>query len=367
MNFINRFKIMMYPKFLFWYCTVFIAFSISAQTTNTYSIATVAFYNLENLFDTKNDPKTYDDDRTPKGKDHWTIAQYHDKVKNMAMVISEIGVAIAHTPPAIIGVAEIENKKVLQDLIATPSLAPYKYDIVHFDSPDRRGIDVALLFQKNRFRPLYTSTHTVYLYDIDIPTKRVYTRDQLLVSGFLDGEFIHVFVNHWPSRRGGAVKSNYKRMRAATQQKRCIDSLFSTDPYAKIIVMGDFNDDPHSSSIQDILNAKAKKKQMRNTQLYNPMAAMAKHGVGSLAWGDQWNLFDQILVSQSFTNTKDSTYTYYKAGIFNPTYLTQRYGRYQGYPFRSFANGHYTGGYSDHFPVYLYLIKKVKEKKLPSP
>ncbi len=337
--------------------TLLFSLSLLAQEKREYRINTIAFYNLENLFDPEDDPKTFDDDRTPNGKDHWTQENYTDKVKNMARVISEIGMELTHNSPAIIGVAEIENRKVLQDLVNDQKLQSKNYGFVHFDSPDRRGIDVGLLYLKSIFKLKSKSKHKLLIYDQETG-KRIYTRDQLLVSGYLDGDLIHIIVNHWPSRRGGEARSRYKRNKAAKLNKKIIDSLFAIDPYAKIITMGDFNDDPKSPSISKILGAQSKKKDIKLKGLYNPMVSLSKKGIGSLAWGDRWNLFDQIIISKTFLDKDYTTYRYYKAGVFNPLYLSTSKGKYKGYPFRSFTNGSYTGGYSDHYPVYLYLIKE---------
>ncbi|GAA0714058.1 endonuclease [Aquimarina litoralis] len=349
----------MNAKYLFIFAFVLSPlFTILSQEKKTYKVNTIAFYNVENLFDTLDDPITYDDDRTPNGKDHWTEEIYKDKLKNMAKVISEIGANVTKNAPAILGVAEIENRKVLEDLANEPVLLPKDYGIVQFDSPDRRGIDVALLYQKSLFRPVNTSVHELVIYSNNDAKKRVYTRDQLLVSGYLDGDLIHVIVNHWPSRSGGEARSRYKREEAAALNKKIIDSLFDIDPYAKVITMGDLNDDPDNDSVKKVLGAKSEKKDVKLKGLYNPMYNMSKKGIGSLAWRDSWNLFDQIIVSKGLLDKDYSSYRYYKAGVFNKNYLANPRGRYKGYPYRSFANGAYTGGYSDHFPVYVYLIKE---------
>jgi len=323
-----------------------------------YRIATIAFYNVENLFDCENDPLTFDDDRTPEGKDHWTKEHYDQKIKNTAKVIAAIGADKSKNAPIFLGVAEIENKTVLDDLMTSTTLAPYGYKSIHFDSPDRRGIDVALLYQNAFFIPTHYSKHELVLYDREEPNKRIFSRDQLLVSGLLDGDLIHCIVNHWPSRRGGEKRSAYKRLTAARLNKKIIDSLQAIDPYAKIITMGDFNDDPTSASIKKTLNTKATIPQLTRKTLFNPMEKMMQKGYGSLAYRDQWNLFDQIIISKGILENKNSGYTYYKAGIFSENFIVTPTGKYQGYPYRSFANGTFTGGYSDHFPVYLFLIKK---------
>ncbi|MCB0456339.1 MAG: endonuclease/exonuclease/phosphatase family protein [Flavobacteriaceae bacterium] len=337
---------------------VFLSFSLSAQEKKTYKVNTVAFYNVENLFDFEDDPLTFDDDRTPTGKDHWTEEIYNAKLKNMAQVISEIGADVTGTSPVLVGVCEIENRRVLEDLLNQEPLVDKEYGIVHFDSPDRRGIDVALLYQKKIFTPTNYEAHELKIYEDNDPTQRIYTRDQLLVSGVLDGEKIHVIVNHWPSRSGGEARSRFKRVKAAKLNKQIIDSLFSEDPYAKIITMGDLNDDPNSPSVREVLKPKKDKEKVGLRELYNPMEDMFKKGLGTLAYRDGWNLFDQMIISAELTKTDYSSYRFYKAGIYNKAYLANPRGQYKGYPYRSYADGGFTGGYSDHFPVYLYLIKE---------
>ena len=346
-------KLFQYPLFLCLFC---VAFSYS-QTEKEYKINTIVFYNLENLFDYEDDPIIFDDDRTPEGKDHWTQEMYEAKLANMAKVISEIGMDVTGTSPALIGVSEIENRRVLEDLLNQEPLVNKDYGIVHFDSPDRRGIDVALLYQRRLFTPTNYKAYELVIFDDQDRSKRVYTRDQLLISGMLDGEKINIIVNHWPSRSGGEERSRPKRLKAAELNKHIMDSLFSEDPYAKIITMGDLNDDPISPSIKDVLKTKSEREDMKLKELYNPMEDMYEKGMGTLAYRDAWNLFDQIIMSTELTKKEYSSYRFYKAGIFNKNYLATPRGQYKGYPFRSFANG-FTGGYSDHFPVYIYLIKE---------
>ena len=343
--------------------TFLFIFSITfsfGQQKKQYKVNTIAFYNLENLFDYEDDPLTFDDDRTPDGKDHWTKEIYEAKLKNMAKVIAEIGKGVTGISPAIIGVCEIENRRVLEDLLNQKELLLDDYGIVHFDSPDRRGIDVALLYKKKLFTPTGYKAYPLFIYDNNDRTKRIFTRDQLLVSGMLDGEKIHVIVNHWPSRSGGEARSRQKRIEAAKLNKRIIDSLFSVDPYAKIITMGDLNDDPTSPSVKKYLKANGKREKVKIKELYNPMEKMYKKGLGTLAYRDGWNLFDQIIISHELLKKDYSTYRFYKAGIYNKPYLANPRGRYKGYPYRSFVNGGFTGGYSDHFPVYILLIKEKK-------
>jgi endonuclease/exonuclease/phosphatase family metal-dependent hydrolase len=341
---------------LFFMCFCVVA---SIQAQKQFKAHTIAFYNVENLFDTINDPLKFDDDRTPDGRDKWTYKIYRDKLAKTAKVIADIGSDLTKNAPVVIGLSEIENRYVLEDLVKEPQLLPFNYGIIHFDSPDERGIDVALLYQRHIFAPENFSKHFLELYDNDDPTDRDYTRDQLLVSGKLEGETFHFIVNHWPSRSGGEERSRSKRLAAAALNKKIIDSLFNLDPQAKIMTMGDFNDDPTNESIRKVLNAKVNPEGLATTDLYNPMANMLKKGMGTLGYRDSWNIFDQIILSGSLLSKDFSSYRYYKAGIFNASYLIAKTGRYKGYPFRSYAEGGYTGGYSDHFPVYVHIIKEV--------
>ena len=333
---------------------------MNAQENKNYKVNTIAFYNLENLFDYEDDPRTFDDDRTPNGKDNWTEEIYNAKIKNMAKVMAEIGSDFTGTAPTIIGVCEIENRRVLEDLLNQEPLLDKDYGIVQFDSPDRRGIDVGLLYRKQLFTPTNFKAHELLIYNDNDISKRIFTRDQLVVSGVLDGEKIHLIVNHWPSRRGGEARSRPKRMKAAKLNRRIIDSLFSMDPYAKIITMGDLNDDPLSLSVKDVLNTKKDRHNLKMQELFNPMEEMFRKGLGTLAWRDGWNLFDQIILSSEFIKKEYSTYRFFKAGIYNKIYLANTRGLYKGYPYRSFGNGAFTGGYSDHFPVFIYLIKEAE-------
>ncbi len=322
-----------------------------------FDIRTVAFYNVENLFDTINDPKKFDDDRTPKGKDKYTSKIYWDKIDKLSRVLSEIGAEKSGASPAIIGVCEVENLKVLKDLVASEKLKDKQYSIIHYDSPDERGIDVALLYQAKYFKPLNYKKHELLLFKDN--GFRDYTRDQLVVSGLLDDDLIHVIVNHWPSRSGGEAKSRPFRIAAAKLNGKIIDSLQAVHRNAKIITMGDLNDDPDSPSIKKTLNAKEKKTDVEESVgLYNPMANMHRRGMNTLAYRDQLNLFDQIIISQPLLEHEDESYRFYKAGIYNKKYLITQKGPFKNYPFRSYHYSTYQGGYSDHFPVYIYLLKE---------
>ena len=344
--------------FLTAFCFLLITINY-AQEKRKFKVHTIAFYNVENLFDTINDPNKFDEASPIMEMKFNRQEVYKKKVKNMARVISEIGADVSNNSPAIIGLAEVENREVVEDLANDDALYKEDYGIVHFVSPDARGIDVALMYKKALFSPIDVSNHELKIYD-DITRKRVYTRDQLLVSGKLDGELIHIIVSHWPSRSGGEARSRPKRLAAARLNKRIIDSLQAIDPYAKIFSMGDLNDDPTNQSLKDILKAEKNKEDVQLKGIYNPMEGFFRKGLGSNAYRDAWSLFDQILITKPLLETDYSSFRFYKAGIFNKLYLTNKEGRYKGYPWRSFADGGFTDGFSDHFPVYVHIIKEIQ-------
>jgi hypothetical protein len=332
----------------------------SQSKNKEYAIRTVAFYNLENLFDTINNP-TINDEASPIMKLKGNISKvYWDKIDKLGYVISQIGLEKTKTSPAIIGVCEIENKKVLENLVNSKHLKDEKYQIIHYDSPDKRGIDVALLYQEKYFKPVH---HQVFNPNIYRDGRKVFTRDQLLVSGYLDDELIHLVVNHWPSRRGGEKKSRSSREKAAYQNTKIIQQIRDANTEAKIILLGDFNDSPTNSSFKQVLQSKGKKMSLTKKDIFNPYEELHKQGYNTSGYRDNVNLFDQILVSASLVNVsaKDfSNYKLFSANIFNQQFLITKNGRYKGYPFRSFSYGNYIGGYSDHFPVYVYLLKEKK-------
>jgi len=337
-----------------------ICVTFSQKNQNKYSIRTIAFYNLENLFDTINDTSINDEASPMMELKSNRSKVYWDKIDKLASTIAQIGLDKANTSPAIIGVSEVENLGVIEDLVKNKHLVKNNYGIIHYDSPDKRGIDVALLYQKKYFKPIYHEAFNPNIYKNNF---KVYTRDQLLVSGYLDDELIHVIVNHWPSRSGGEAKSRPLREKAAYQNTKIIDQIRENDPNAKILILGDFNDDPINSSFKNILKTKRKKKNVGKNDIYNPYEDLFTRGFNTLVYRDNLNLFDMILISSPLLDrgVKDfSNYKMFQAMIFNKRFLSDKKGKFKGYPFRSFSNGAYTGGYSDHYPVYMYLIKEKK-------
>lgn len=295
---------------------------------------------------------------TPNSAKNYTTKIYKAKLANEAKVIAEMGAQYTKTAPAVVGLIEVENRQVIEDLVKQPALAKYDYGIIHYNSYDYRGIDVALIYQKRRFTPTNSLKKELKVFGDD--GKREYTRDILVVTGFLDNEKVAFFMNHWPSRRGGEAISLPKRNAAAVLLKQQMDSIRAADPSTKLFAMGDFNDDPVSSSLKNNLKAVASPKDLSETTPYlNLMYPLYKKGIASLAYQDAPNLFDQIIVSKNLISDQvTKEYSVYKAEIFAPAYLVNKEGNYKGYPFRSWNGDQFTGGYSDHFPAFVILQKE---------
>ncbi|MBT2621744.1 endonuclease [Chryseobacterium sp. ISL-6] len=295
---------------------------------------------------------------TPNSSKNYNTQIYKTKLANEAKVISELGSQYTKTAPAIVGLIEIENRQVIEDLIKEPALAKYDYGIIHYNSYDYRGIDVALIYQKRRFTITNSLKKELKIFNEN--GKREYTRDILVVTGFLDNEKVAFFMNHWPSRRGGEAISLPKRNAAALLLKQQMDSVRTADPSTKLFAMGDFNDDPVSSSLKNHLKAVGKLKDLNESTPYlNLMYPLYKKGVASLAYRDVPNLFDQIIVSKNLISahlTKE--YSVYRTEVYAPAYLINKEGNYKGYPFRSWNGDQFTGGYSDHFPAFVILQKE---------
>lgn len=307
---------------------------------------TIAFYNLENLFDIRDDHQVSDNDLLPTSAKKWTYKRYENKLRKIGFAISSIGFKETDKHPAIIGLAEVENDAVLKDLIASNHLSHCNYRYVHFDSMDERGIDVALLYDNTCFRVSHSETFSVELTNEEgLPD---YTRDILLVTGFLEEEEIHVLVNHWSSRREGSSETGLKRLAASNKVIEVIETLKVKDKQAKIIVIGDFNDDPNNDSIQHLI---------KNQDLFNPMESLLSYSRGSSSHNFKWNLFDQIMFTKNFFGTASNTFRFSEANIFDDDFLKLFSGKYKGKPFRTYVGKKYQGGYSDHFPVYAIFEK----------
>lgn len=311
----------------------------------------VAFWNVENLFDTIDDPVTHDNDFTPRGKNRWTTDRYDKKIERLSQVLYAIGSPESKNGAALAGLCEVENAAVLEDLVNSRLLKKRKYRYVILDGPDERGIDVALLYDPQQYEP-----ERITGLNVELPDTTDRTRHILLVDGWLNNRKLAVLVNHWPSRRGGERSSRPFRFAAANRLRSVCDSLLEQDSTRSILVMGDFNDDPVSPSVRNILGAVGDPLQAGHSSLFNPMSALHSQGKGSLAWNDAWNLFDQIMLSKNLLDGK--AWTLQKADVYNKPSLRTGSGNYRGYPFRTFSGGVYSGGYSDHFPVYVVLSQK---------
>jgi predicted extracellular nuclease len=318
------------------------------------TVACLAFYNLENFFDTLDSPNTDDFEFTPNGPNVYNSHVYNDKLNHMSGVLAELGTKYTSDGAAIIGVSEIENISILQDLVRSPALLNRNYQIIHKDSKDNRGIDVGLIYQPKYFTPIDVGFYSLQTNKEGDSIR--YSRDILVATGIFNGDTIIVSVNHWPSRRGGEQNTAWLRNKAASWNRSILDSLQQRFHCTKSVVMGDLNDDPSNDSVKKYLGTGRSINKLKPNEMFNPFEAYYRQGLGTTAYQDAWSLFDQIILSYGLTTTTHGYY-YYKAVVHNPTYLTQSSGPYKGYPFRTYNGNVYAGGYSDHFPVYVLLVK----------
>ena len=328
--------------------------SLHAQEKQAYKVGLIGFYNMENLFDTIDDPNKNDEEFLPHGGNQWNTEKYVTKLHNMAYAISTIGTDISPDGLAVLGMSEIENRTVMEDLVAQPELKDRHYQVVHYDSPDRRGVDVGLIYNPKYFKLTGSKSYRTVVPD----QPDFITRDQLLVSGLFDGEPMHFIVMHWPSRLGGEKRSLPGRVAAASLCRHIADSILREDANAKIIMMGDFNDYPDNRSVTEYLRASGDMKDLRDGEFFNPMYELHKKGYGTNYFRDVPGVLDQTILTPGLLPTDYSTYQFKAAKVHNKEFLKQHGGRYNGYPFRTFAGGVWMGGYSDHFPVYVILLKK---------
>ena len=317
----------------------------------------VAFWNFENLFDIYNDPETHDDEFTPEGIKKWNETKYQKKLSNLERVIFDMA-AINKDYPIVFGVSEIENRSVLEDLVSQPKLKGANYRICHFDSPDARGVDVAFLYRADVFK--LEGCDNIKLNVPELPNFR--TRDLVVMWGTIEGEPFYFLVSHWPSRLGGKEASQFKRDACAKQIREIKDSLLQANPATKVVVMGDFNDDATDASLVKVMGAKGKLKELETGDFFNPYFQMLKAGLGTLAYQDSWNLFDNICVTENLVNGTYGNLRLIKGkkfygNIFTRPYMLQQEGQYKGYPLRTFVTNNFQNGFSDHFPVYIYIGK----------
>lgn len=310
--------------------------------------AVIGFYNVENLFDTQDDPKTSDEEFTPTGFRQWDETRYRTKLRNVASVIAELG---SPNGPDIVGINEAENGAVLRDLVAEPLLQDRHYEIVHFDSPDSRGIDVALLYRPDRFQLRNKRAVTLHL-----PDTTMGTRDLLVVDGLLNDEPITFMVAHWPSRIRGE-RSIKRRVDVARQCRAVIDEQLKANPQARVLLMGDLNDTPGDSSVLSVLRTAGSAQGLPAGTLFNPFYDLQIQGKGTMYYRSRPDVFDQMVMSGALAGTSGLRYQPGSVAIFKPERITSPQAKWPGEPLRTFIGRRYMGGYSDHFPVYITLTK----------
>lgn len=338
--------------------TVLLAMMIAggAMAQGKMSVIAIASYNCENLFDTLDNPEKKDEDFTPNGQYHYNSIVYAEKLHNIATVIQKLGTDMTPDGAAIVGLVEVENSRVLNDLAAQPEIKARRYQYCWFPTPDERGISTAMLFNPRYFTVLHAEAVRVPLETIGWSRP---TRSILYVTGILAGDTIHVLVNHWPSKSGGEVASAPGRRLAATVARRVVDSVCAASSGARVIIMGDLNDNPDAPSVLDDMKAKEDVKSVGAADIYNPWIRMYKKGLGTENYRGEWGLIDQIMLSGSLVNAPKDKWHFHKAEIFNREFLTHRIGTERGLPHRSFTAAQvWDNGYSDHFPVLIYLVKE---------
>lgn len=330
------------------------AFSLSAPVFAQQKLC-IAFYNQENLFDTIDDPLKNDNEFLPDAKKGWNTTRYFEKIDHMSKVIAAMN---ENNAPDILGVCEVENKSVLKDLTLSKNLKKSKYQFIHIEGPDERSIDNALLFKTSLFKVIAQQSIPVVF--PDNPDAK--TRDILLVKLETKSKAqLVVLVNHFPSRIGGELASEPKRIAAATVLRNICDSLYRLNVLENIVIMGDFNDEPTNKSMDTVLRAKANEYDLNNGNLFNAMYEMKQNNIGSHYYKNHFSTLDQIILSSSITNCTGSfCYQKSSADVFKESWMLETSGKYQGAPLRTFVGDKYMGGYSDHLPVYVYIDLKKK-------
>ncbi|MBQ7156656.1 MAG: endonuclease/exonuclease/phosphatase family protein [Bacteroidaceae bacterium] len=317
----------------------------------------IAFYNLENLFDTIHDEGKNDYEFLPNGGYHWGSVQYTNKIANMSRVLSELCTERVKGGAAFIGVSEVENSRVMEDLVKSPALAKKGFKFIHYEGDDRRGVDVACLYNPNMFKPtkseLISTTEQYKAF-----SNGHITRGVLHVEGSLLGEPFHFLVNHWPSRGAGSESREWM----GRFVRGVVDSIQAVHPDARIMIMGDLNDDPDNKSVKEALGVVYDEKKVKSPKdLFDPWYnTLRKKGQGTLLWDGMWNLFDQIILTSNLIGKDRSTFKFFKNEIYMPDYIISKSGRTKGGPFRTTASGVWQNGYSDHFPTQVYIAKDIE-------
>ena len=318
----------------------------------------IMFYNVENVFDTIKTPGVLDDEFTPEGPKQWNGVKYWKKMENLEKVFTSIAKDNGRFP-TVIGVSEIENRNVLEDMVSMPGMLAANYQIVHYEGPDARGVDVAFFYRPDQFRLEGSKAEKTVIEGK--PDFR--TRDILTMWGKIDGEDFMFMVAHWPSRTGGQMASEPNRIGAAKTMRNIMDSVLVDKPHMKIVLMGDLNDDPSNKSIAEVLGGRLDMKDVNAPdELFNPYFQLHRDGYGSLAYQDAWNLFDNIIVNGNLVDGEGYRIwkpkrSKYWGFIYDKSWLKQQSGQYKGYPQRTYVGNKFENGYSDHFPVYIFIAK----------
>jgi len=355
---------MKYARLFLAFWAVFLWVSCTQQIPEDAYV--IGFYNVENLFDTEHDEGKNDQSFLPEGENNWTADKYAVKLSNIASVIRAMSEENGRWH-AVLGMAEVENERVLKDLVAREEIAGAGYRFVHFESPDVRGIDCALLYRPDVFKVLEARTLP---YDFDSPSGIVFektpeeqrdfkTRDVLCVRGKLGGEDFIFYVAHYPSRTGN--KGSDLRCRASEILYADLREQERLHPGIKVVVMGDMNDNPADESLAVWLHGRETIGEMQEGDLFSPFMQMYKEGFGTEEYHGEWNIFDCIFVNGALAKPAEGSLGIRKSDagyyghVFNPPFLVQQEGRYAGTPFRSFSGGQFINGYSDHYPTYIII------------
>lgn len=318
---------------LFFICWSLCIHAQQFQKNRDYYIAAIGFWNVENLYDTLNDQWKNDEEFTPVGSNAWNGERYRKKLEHLSEAIARMATDITPDGLALLGLCEIENRMVVEDLVNTEALRGRKYKIVHVEGPDARGVDPSFIYN-----PKYFKLTKFCAYPVKVVTDTGHkTRDILVVSGLFLGEPVSVLVNHWPSRRGGEMASRPNRNFAASMARRITDSITSNNPDSKIVIMGDLNDDPVNESVKKNIGTYGNYDAPKDGLYFNPMEKLFREGIGSLAWQDSWNLFDQIILNQKWLKGSYETWEYYNVRVFNKSFLISDNPADKGYPFRTYS------------------------------
>ena len=352
MHFLSFYKRSAFPGFVIIFfifllsggCGIFKSGKIT--TLPTADTLSISFYNVENLFDTLDDPAIADEDFTPEGKLKWNTDRYRKKLENLSRVVE------AMSYPSILGLAEIENRSVLEDWINYGSMKMQNYAIVHFDSPDERGIDVAMIYKKSDFRVSDSRIIPVNLPDVEDMVDNK-TRDVLVVNGFLKNKPVVLFFNHWPSRGGGQQKTEPLRKHVAQIVRTEIEPLLANG--SRVVIIGDFNDEPDNNSVAQVLKAGKIETPVSKNELYNCFYESHQKGEGTYNFRGNWNQLDQLIVSGNLLSA-DSDCSVVKAEVFKKDWMLYDDKKYGPLPNRTYGGPNYYGGYSDHLPILARLV-----------